>query len=139
MKAQTKPLSEKEEIEAVFCLSGGELNEGLLQWQIKDTQYECKYWYNGVPDYYEPETRNNGSYFDTRITLIQNYPLATEDLPEGWVLEAEFTTSGECFHPDWAYSEREDPPEYVYLGEGWREIIIRKTYDEAKDFSVRVE
>lgn len=169
-KKKLTPLSEREQIEAVFSLGGGELERTTLTWLVPlDSKthrpvyrdgvwkypadaahqlriYNNHWWYSGAPEYVEreanyapaprcptcpPEDGCTG-YWEYR-TLIRDElwgRLEDNELPPGWAVWNRFTTAGEVQHPDYEYEEgqhdEDDPERYVYIGDGWAEVVIRR-------------
>ena len=162
---------EREQVEIVFGLTGGELSD------TPDPGFPFTYWYDGAPEYLERrlvETVewcachntdnsedcsecNGRGYYELRTTVVcclYGYPT----VPEGWEqVPMVFGSSGEagCLHcgpgSDWDGSAPQTQakasnsitntgyrgnPEcklcegsgYVYLGDGWCEIVYRRAY-----------
>lgn len=160
MRALTE-LSERAQIEAVFCLGGGELEYTLLRWRRpydRTLYYHQCWWYDGVPEYVpsseapmysdipcrhcDPEMGCRGWYeYRTLIRCELWRQLSRADLPPGWEVWGRYSSSGECEHPGYAPGEcdERDPERWVYLGDGWHEVVIRRlvdcaNYDESDGF-----
>ena len=118
-------------VEAVFGLTGGELEDGPCP--INDGGRTHRYWYEGVPDYVRHEYRNERR----RLLTVAACELYGEvETPEGWERLASFSSSGETDCPwcgDGTGNEdgREDCPlcegdGLLYLGDGWSEVVFAK-------------
>lgn len=116
-------------VEAVFGLTGGELESEPLQ--LKDRAY--RYWYEGVPDYVTSEFRNDRRPLKT-VIVCELYGQISP--PEGWSRVATYRSSGECPCP-WCgegtgnEEGRDDctlceGDGYLYLGDGWCEVVLAK-------------
>ena len=118
-------------VEAVFGLTGGELEDGPCP--INDGGRTHRYWYEGVPDYVRHEYRNERRRLLT-VAACELY--GQVETPEGWERLASFSSSGETDCPwcgDGTGNEdgREDCPlcegdGLLYLGDGWREVVFAK-------------
>lgn len=170
-KQKLRPLSEREQIEAVFSLGGGELERTTLTWLVPlDSEaprpvwrngalqpplgaehrlriYNNCWWYSGAPDYVEREancapaprcptcpTEEGCAGYWEYLTLLRYElwgRLEDSELPPGWAVWNRYATSGEVQHPDYEYAEdgeydEDDPERYVYIGDGWAEVVIRR-------------
>ena len=118
-------------VEAVFGLTGGELEDGPCP--INDGGRTHRYWYEGVPDYVRHEYRNERRRLLT-VAACELY--GQVETPEGWERLASFSSSGETDCPwcgDGTGNEdgREDCPlcegdGLLYLGDGWSEVVFAK-------------
>jgi len=118
---------DKERIECVFCVE-----------LIEESWKGFAYWYEGLPDY----IRDPHDGYVYRTVIIQELwgKVAT---PEGWERHDAYTSSGEgecrwCGDGTEYHSEHDghDPgcelcegDGLVYLGNGWREVVIRMPED----------
>jgi hypothetical protein len=142
MPATDDPI-ERQQIEEVFGLGGGELSD--KPWQ------GFPYWYVGIPDYLGraeyPDQHSSGIEYRTVVTclLYGDAPTIIDDGSQRWQRTEHFTSSGETECP-WAQAD--DGPtvtadqakdgecplcgesvgsehRYIYLGDGWSEVIYR--------------
>ena len=129
---------EREQIQCVFGLGGGELHVADERFPDEagwDSPDGIAYWHEGVPEYVSLDEL--GLTFDDEVrTAILCGVYGLPDPPEGWEFVRAFTTSGEC-ECWWCGSGtgNEDQREecklcegdgYVYIGEGWAEVVYRK-------------
>lgn len=127
----TEAEKEHASVEAVFGLTGGELNDSPCPLDGGGRTY--RYWYDGPPEYAA------GDYRDERrrlITVAACELYGSVEAPSGWERINTFSTSGETSCPwcgDGTGNEegREDcllceGDGYVYIGDGWREIVFAK-------------
>lgn len=131
--------TERQEIEWVFMLTGGELNDA--PWG------GFAYNYDGVPEW-------AASDFDDRFdheyrTIIGCFvygspPEQIVDAEGVWELRATFASSGEAecpLRPEVVEDERcplcdepsGEPHGYIYLGDGWAEAVYRLQSDDLDD------
>ena len=81
-------------VEAVFGLTGGELEDGPCPINCDGRTYH--YWYEGVPDYVRHDYRNERR----RMLTVVGCELYTGiKAPEGWERLASFSSSGETDCP----------------------------------------
>lgn len=128
---------EAERIMCVFGLGGGELSD-------EPWDGVCKYWYEGVPEYAEEfgsarygsyDTDEDGNLWEYRTALL-NELYGYFDTPPGWERLARYNNSGErdcwwCGPGTGNEDERDgcllcEGDGYVYLGEGWGEVVFRR-------------
>lgn len=115
---------ERERVEWVFGLTGGELNDS--PW------HEHAHWYDGVPDYL-----GQGDYPDLYASGVDYVTVVSDttiESPPGWVVADDYTSSGEaecpCRHDDdmGNYPSADcalcEGGGYIYLGDGWRETVL---------------
>lgn len=142
---------EREQMECVFRLGGGELH--IADARFPDPWEEVfAYWYEGCPDYDEEDSKDYDYNYRTGLAYY-NCPEI-----EGWELVRSFSTSGEteCWRcgpgTDWDGSEEQDQARqeqpctntgyrgdpdcklcegsgYVYIGDGWAEAVYRQKVD----------
>jgi hypothetical protein len=141
---------EREQVEWVFGLTGGELETKPLRLAERldkewIRRHWARYWYEGVPDYVSRETwATKGEY----LTIVSQLLCATA--PDHfwargrlWRLVKQFANSGETECPgrddgDGVVVLEEDGEEcrfccethgeqhgYIYLGDGWAESVYR--------------
>lgn len=129
-------MSEREEIEMVFSLGGGEL--------MVEPWGEFAYWFDGVPEWAGgPSTDfwEMADEYELRTAIVCEL-FGQVSTPEGWERVQAWTSSGEaqCWHcegsgrvvhGEGAMSHEGDCATcegggYVYLGEGWREVVFRR-------------
>jgi len=122
---------EREQIEWVFGLTGGELNDHA--WA------GFAYNYDGIPEYAGDDygDRYDATYRTVIGHFLFSLPPQTLISDEGlWRLRGAYRSSGETecpLHPEpvdgehcpLCDSDRGDPHGYIYIGEGWREVIYR--------------
>jgi hypothetical protein len=145
--------NEKQQVEQVFGLTGGELEDGpwIYTYEKDDQKIEGTflYWYEGVPDYCGAEIPDR--HLHEYRTIVQDClwglpPDRIEDA-EGdvWIRISSFTSSGETPCPFMECDEEPEilpadgcpfcgmmpgePHEYIYLGNGWTEVVYRKQED----------
>lgn len=117
---------ERQQIELVFCLGGGELDD--------EGAHGFTYTYDGVPSYMTPpdDLYAPGVTYWTAV-YCELYGQAKT--PEGHERIAHFTSSGEtqceCGHDLSPDGPGQDCPlcegdGLVYIGDGWREIVFRE-------------
>lgn len=130
-----------EQIMWVFGLTGGELEDHPLRVLVEDAYRGwIRYWYQGVPDYvqsiFRPAAR--AGEFRTILRDLSHGPspafLRTSD-GRRWRRVAQYSTSGEVECPNEDHGphdgkcpvcEQHHPEEgssYIYIGEGWHEVI----------------
>jgi hypothetical protein len=116
-------------VEAVFGLTGGELEDGPCPISGEGRTY--RYWYEGVPEYATSDYRDDRRRLIT-VAVCELYGEA--EAPDGWERLATFDTSGETSCP-WCgegtgnEDGRENCPlcegdGLIYLGDGWREVVF---------------
>lgn len=118
-----------ETVRCVFGLGGGELEDGRFAGEL---------WHEGAPDYAKSECREfarevgaNPWQIRTVLTSELYGEIAT---PRGWMRLAHYADSGErdCWwcgegtgnEGDRAKCKLCEGDGYVYLGDGWREIVF---------------
>lgn len=117
--------------------------EWLLGEELADEEWEgFDYWYDGAPSYSEfPEWCNEWEY---RTAFVDEL-LGRAPTPEGWERVASFSHSGEAPCP-WqgcdlgeevcslceqiAESARHPYEGWLYIGDGWREVIYRRRRED---------
>lgn len=124
--------SEREQIEWVFMLTGGELND--------EPWNGFAYNYDGVPDWAASDFKDA---FDSEYRTVVGCfiyggpPRQTIDADGVWELRATFVSSGETecpMAPEAVDNERcrlcdettGQPHRYIYLGDGWAEAVYRR-------------
>lgn len=124
---------EREQVEAVFCLSGGELDAPDDTWG--------PYHYDGQP-YYIPDPPDMWSESIAYRTIVACELYGAARIPVGWTRVDHWTSSGEteCYCKD-GCEEHElpfgpaqtcplcDGGGFIYIGDGWREILCRTDTD----------
>ncbi len=131
MKTQryTAKAKAREEIECLFGLGGGELNNGTFN--------GSRYWYDGAPDYCERDMQaaaeSAGADPLYLRTCIEYHFATTPKAPRGWVMLGSFVSSGEaecwrCGPGTGKEHERKNcklcgGDGLVYLGDGWMEVV----------------
>jgi hypothetical protein len=125
----TEAEKEHASVEAVFGLTGGELNDSPCP--LDDGDHVHRYWYDGAPEYAASDYRNDSRRL---VTLVACELWGEVKVDQGWDRVASFTSSGEAACPwcgDGTGNEegREDchlceGDGLVYLGDGWREIVF---------------
>lgn len=143
--------NERLQIEEVFGLTGGELE--VSPWIPVQTENEANfkftYWYADVPSYAESDfTDWSTAEYRTvvRDEMFGQVPETVADMDGTWDVVARFSSSGECECPgrrDDGQFAREMPVPcpyceigeedkdhgYIYIGDGWAEIVYRKRRD----------
>ena len=130
MKEQTEEQKaaalERERVECVFGLTGGELSDEQWQGYI--------YWYQGIPDYMEPPKDLYTSGVEYR-TLVADCLFGMPEIKHGWELIEAFSNSGEtecpCKSEEGAREADDVCPlcggdRIIYIGDGWWEIVFRR-------------
>lgn len=137
-------MTEREEIEAVFCLGGGELE--AVPWALGGGR-EAPWWYEGAPEYAHDEPGLDGDHVRTAIVWEQfgKGPEEVWDVDgRVWELKHRFVSSGETECP-WGprpVGEGEPAPPVddrgrcplceedagaphgmVYIGDAWAELV----------------
>lgn len=122
------------QVEWVFVLTSGELCEPVEGWPFA-------YWYEGPPKWCEHdfEDRYDCEYrtaIECRIFHNPDYHKG----PEGWTEVACFVSSGETECPCRYDDGEEDKPKpdcklcdgggYIYLGDGWCEVVYKRPYQD---------
>ena len=130
---------EREQIKAVFCLGGGELED--------EPWGDVQYWYEGCPSYLgTPDYTDR--YSREYRTGVQCLLYAGElKAPEGWEIMSSYTTSGECecgcqhtvYQAKLDKGVSDDAPDpdcpvcegdgLIYIGDGWAEVVYRALED----------
>jgi hypothetical protein len=127
---------EREQIEQVFGLTGGELSDE--SWQ------GFAHWFEGAPEY---ATEHKDTDEHTHRTIVGNFifsspPESIEDNGIRWEKVATFVSSGETecpgVHGDYNLVENDahepcplcgekwnEPHGFIYIGEGWAEVVYR--------------
>jgi len=145
---------ERERVEQVFGLTGGELEDE--PWVVIETstpsdpnnhtvsgQAQYIFWFEGIPDYLAK--RDYPDFYDVSYrTIVQDCswglpPEVIEDEDGKWYRVAHFTSSGEtacswegCEDADehlpcpLCEGTEEDGHGQIYLGEGWAEVIYKQ-------------
>lgn len=123
---------ERIEIENVFCLGGGEL--ATEEWE------GFRYWYEGAPEY---ATEYTHDFDHTYRTVLADCMFGAPDAPDGWEQVASYASSGEadcwwCGEGTGNEDQRKDCPlceggGYVYIGDGWAEVVFREIEPETED------
>jgi hypothetical protein len=124
---------EREQVEYVFGLTGGELDD--------EPWGGFKYNYDGPPDYAASDYPDRYDFNVQYRTVIGDFlfggpPEVIEDDQGVWHKSGMFTTSGETECPlhDQPVEEercplcdeaRGDEHGYIYIGDGWAEVIFR--------------
>lgn len=124
----TEAEREHASVEAVFGLTGGELEDGPCPLDGVGRTY--RYWYEGPPEYAAADHRNDRR----RLITVAACELYGEvEAPPGWERVNAFSTSGETLCP-WCGDNSINEgcllcegDGYVYIGDGWREIVFAKT------------
>lgn len=142
--------NERAQVEIVFGLTGGELEDRPLRF-LGDTRWSDgtprgeprrwwrRWWYTGVPDYAQEIERRLGGEFLTIVSDELLGKLLTRILARGkiWRKVARYGHSGEaaCYMEGEINTENktcsicgENPGKrhgYVYLGDGWSETVYR--------------
>ena len=119
---------ERERIQCVFGLGGGELHEAHADFP-DEWDGVIAWWYEGVPDY----ATELGDLDDGARTAIIDCMFGFPESPEGWKRVASFSSSGErdcwwCGDGTGNEDERDvcqlcEGDGVVYLGEGWCEVV----------------
>lgn len=140
---------EREQVEYVFGLTGGELSDRPLRY-YGSTETGCgnvldpkrkwaRYWYDGAPDYVGRQFDRFGSVMTMVMDCLFGYP-PKRILSQGkvWRRVAAFTNSGECECPEADGMVRYDSTGgecrlcgaadqeehgFIYLGDGWTEVV----------------
>lgn len=110
-------LPEREEIEWVFGLTGGELAD--------EPWAGHRYWYEGIPEYahddFPPHAEAWGDYRTIVMQALYSPPperIADPATGDVWILDKTYSSSGEAELPD-------PPGETIYIGDGWVEAVYR--------------
>ncbi len=135
---------EKERIEQVFGLTGGELETSPWKCQSRenpelsiDREWSFAYWYEGVPEYAKRdfEDPHDGCHRTVVTECVFGAPPAVlEDEDGRWYRVQSYSSSGET-QCSWEgcedaeenlpckICEGEDEHGCIYLGEGWCEVV----------------
>lgn len=129
---------ERERIQCVFGLGGGELHEPHADFPDEwDGPEGIAYWYEGVPDYVSLGELAL-DFDDEARTAITDCLFGFPEPPEGWKRVASFSSSGEaacwwCAGDAGGGTGNEDERDgcqlcegdgAIYLGEGWCEVVF---------------
>lgn len=140
--------NERAQIEAVFLLGGGELEDKPWNGLTGANRYgeaithTFRYWYEGAPEYAERGLNRAHDYPTFRTVVVWGLPpeALTDSEGKTWTRVAHYQSSGECECPCRHYDGEDDfrsadgscplceagPGEkhgHVYLGEGWCEVV----------------
>lgn len=133
---------DRERIECVFGLGGGELHEPHPDFRDSegwDGPDGIAYWYEGIPEY--TSLVDLGLTFDDEVrTAILDVMFGFPDSPEGWGQVASFRSSGEancwwCAQGAENGTDNEDQRDactlcegdgLIYLGDGMAEVVYRR-------------
>lgn len=118
-KTQADELSDRESVEWVFGLLGGELMDE--PWKPSDAdgrEWTVTYWFDGVPEYAESEYDWTGNTYRTAIRdeMFGPMPDVLVDSLGTYNRVGSFRSSGEAELPDQSYA---------YIGDGWSEIVYQ--------------
>lgn len=118
----TAGMLERERVEVVFRLTGGELHDRHPKFP-DEWDDVFAYWYEGTPEY--AEDLDDTDCRTAVVDCLYGFP----DVPEGWEQVAAFSSSGEtqCLceggEPECPLCEGDGT---VYLGDGWHEVVYRR-------------
>jgi len=128
---------EREAVEMVFGLGGGELHEHNENFPDEwDERFQ--YWYEGKPDYLS--LTELGANLDTELrTAVCNCLFGWPKEPPGWVQVMGCSSSGETTC-DCRYEHEDETPirdcplcegdELIYIGDGWCEVVYKRAEEE---------
>ena len=144
---------EREQVEHVFGLTGGELNDAPWVVQYDDGD-ECtfRYTYDGVPDWAgsDFEDSYDTSRYVTVVSWWETPEWLTDKEGQLWHRARSYTSGGEVECPEregeasfWFGMENcplcdalpGDKHGYIYLGDGWGETVYAR-YSSAKQLGV---
>lgn len=148
---EQRAAQERAQVEQVFGLTGGELSDTV--WEAREVGgservWTFHYFYESTPEYAERELDWTAHDFRTVVRDIV-FGAPPEQL-EGWTKVATFGSSGEVECPGRSeepnivradqspegrgcyYCEAEvgEPHGYIYIGDGWAEIVYKRDEDE---------
>ncbi len=117
---------DRERVACVFGLGGGELHEPHPDFR-DEWDGVVAYWYEGVPEY-----ATELGHLEGARTAILDCLFGCPPPPEGWKQVASYSSSGEaqCWWCEGTGEGSEEPCSlcegdgYVYLGDGWREVVF---------------
>lgn len=120
-------LEEREQIEVVFGLLGGELEKKPWDGGRWDGD-RFPWWYEGIPEYAKDEPWHVKDLYEYATVICEEID-GERDTPEGWERVARYSSSGEADHPDLFSGinvSKDDPERTIYLGVGWGETVYRR-------------
>lgn len=146
--------NEREQVQQVFGLTGGELMD--VEWEthlphVETHSVTFTYWYHGVPEYVSESLQFPISQTYRTVCESELYGMVPERVTDDegtWKVVARYSTSGEvecpCRNSDNpdavsvdnpcplcgadgtdAYPITEPVHGYIYIGDGWAEIVYR--------------
>lgn len=142
---------EKQQIEVVFGLTGGELNDAPLRYaygkrsaDVAPPQFRrgwARYFYDGVPDYDSRQRKHGGDYITiVACEVFGQMPRKIQARGRTWIKVARYGHSGEAECSEFGSSVRESQTDdhgrcilcdeedvhgHVYLGDGYAEIVYK--------------
>jgi hypothetical protein len=142
---------ERDQVAEVFGLTGGELeDEPWIPTYVTDTYNEVRpvtftYWYQGVPEYAEEDFTDwswGGYRTVCRDEIFGQMPATVTDDEGTWRVVARYSSSGEIECPGRQFDNEVSPfpfpcpyceataddtdgHGYIYIGDGWAEIVYR--------------
>mgnify|MGYP001606612710 CR=1 FL=1 len=133
---------ERQRIEMVFGLTGGELGNEPWTYTADGVDTAFPYWYDGAPDYVERHDVSDLHCREYRTAVVDEL-CGLSDTPNGWERRMRFASSGETecgCKQDESHDGEPDPDcllcegdGIVYIGDGWAEVVYRKRDDDACD------
>lgn len=113
-------MSDREQVEEVFGLTGGELADE--PWKPTDNdgrEWTVTYWFDGPPEYAEADFADWSMTTYRTAVRDEMFGLMPDQLTDeegNWTRVASFRSSGETELPDGSFA---------YIGDGWGEIVYR--------------
>lgn len=120
----TEELTDRQQVEEVFALTGGELMDGPWQPMADDREWTFHYWTEFPPAYATEDLDPMADYRTViRDDMFGEAPDTLTDGGDTWVKVARFGSSGET---ELTSSDGKPTGEYIYLGDGWGETVYRR-------------
>jgi len=135
----------KEEIEQVFALTGGELEDETWVYHQEGKEGRIAFWYEGQPSYVAQKYYANYRNYRTAI-LCCLFSAAPHQIPgkpgeKPWMLQEIFASSGEARCSRGGVPVQDPVCElcgekfgtshgYIYLGDGWVEAVYKQESEE---------
>jgi hypothetical protein len=138
---------ERQQVEWVFGLTGGELaDKPIVLKDMEAREWTCHYHYDFYPDYAESELERQFFLFD-KMTIVRDClygmppTVLVDEYGRYWTQIACFASSGETSCPDTDSItgdlcpmcegiHAEGETSYIYLGDGWRELVYVSPEEE---------
>lgn len=146
---------ERECVEQVFCLTGGELNDKPVTYTDDSGEGTLRYTYDGGPDYAQSDFEDLHSNYVRYFTAVRQYsPHHTSEIMgseikidgKTYKCVSVFNSSGETQCPcadmggepdpfagkECPYCGKQDGEKHghIYLGDGWCEVVYRQSDED---------